>query len=389
MRIAYCIGALNLGGIATVAKNLSDYFEAKGDSLHIITTHHKGNAFDNALLNGWKVKDISKNEASLKKRLLATYQLLLEYDVVINNHSVEVTLILPALPIKQVKISVQHNTTKTSSKELAFNSQYLNYWAGVSPSVVDAIKKKNPTINNLVVLPNGVQEFSFKKEKQFQKETISLVYVGRLNQKQKNIYLLPKLFLELQKTKYKVKLYIAGDGEHENKLKEKFNMIFPKENIIFLGRIGSKEIDLLFQKCDFLINPSFWEGLPMVVLESMSSGLIPVLSSIGPHKYALGKELSNVLISDSNIASYLDIILRIREDEDLFNKLREQVRLQWANNFSIKAFGTCYDDLIQKSKFNPVDYSTINIHEIKLPLKEWIKTTMVYAIVQKFYRKTS
>ena len=85
MRIAYCIGALNLGGIATVAKNLSDYFEAKGDSLHIITTHHKGNNFDNALLNGWKVKDISKNEASLKKRLLATYQLLLEYDVVINN----------------------------------------------------------------------------------------------------------------------------------------------------------------------------------------------------------------------------------------------------------------------------------------------------------------
>ena len=40
MRIAYCIGSLNLGGIGTVAKNLSDYFEGKGDHIDIITTHH-------------------------------------------------------------------------------------------------------------------------------------------------------------------------------------------------------------------------------------------------------------------------------------------------------------------------------------------------------------
>jgi glycosyltransferase involved in cell wall biosynthesis len=388
MRIAYCIGALNMGGIGTVAKNLSKYFEGKGDHFDIITTHHKGNNFDNAVSNGWKLIDISKNEASLKKRLIATYQLLLDYDVVINNHSVEVLLILPALPVKQVKISVQHNTTETSSKELSYNSQYLNYWAGVSPSVIEVVKKQNPTISNLAVLPNGVQEFSFKKIKQFKKGTIRLGYVGRLDQKQKNIFLLPTLILELEKANYRVELYIAGSGEHENKLKEKFNKMSPKGKVTFMGRIDAKEIDFLFQKCDFLLNPSYWEGLPMVVLEAMSSGLIPVLSDIGPHKFALGDELSKVLIIESNIASYVTVILKMRKDKNLFINYREQVRIQWKNNFSINAFGSNYDNLIQKAKLHNLDYSPINIHKIKLPLKQWVKTTMMYTFVQKIHRKT-
>jgi len=387
MRIAYCIGALNLGGIGTVAKNLSDYFEAKGDSFHIITTHHKGNNFENALLNGWKVKDVSNNEHSLKKRLINTYDALLEYDVLINNHSDEVRFILPALPEKQVKISVQHNTTIASSKSLAYNAQYLNYWAGVSPSVIEVVKNYNPTINNLALLPNGVQEFSFQKIKKFKKGTIRLGYVGRLDQKQKNIFLLPKLMLELEKANYRVELYIAGDGEHKNKLKEKFNKMSPKGKVTIMGRIDSKEIDLLFQKCDFLLNPSFWEGLPMVVLEAMSSGLIPILSNIGPHKYAVGEELSKTLITESNIASYVAVILKMRKNENLFINYRGQIRKQWENNFSIQAFGYNYEHLIERAKLEKSSNKQIGLDDIKLPFKELIKTTYIYMFLQKMYRK--
>jgi len=386
MKIAYCIGALNLGGIATVAHNLSTYFTEKNIEFEIITTHHKGNDFDRASSMGWPLIDISNNEPSLKKRLQITYETLIKYDVVINNHSDEVKFCLPALPAKIVKISVQHNTTIKSSKALALNADYLNYWAGVSPAVTDVIKKYNPNYNRIAVLPNGVQKLTSKKHHAFEDDKVRITYVGRLNQKQKNIFILPAIVEKLKNKQYNIELIIAGDGEDKQKLEYLFNKKGLNKQVIFLGRIGSNEVEKLFSKSSFLINPSFWEGLPMVVLEALSCGLIPVLSNIEPHQYLLGEKLKKELICGFDIEKYASTIIALHKDKKKYLEITQELIYRWDNYFSIGAFGKNYEDLIQNAFQNPIKYTPQNINKIKLPLKEQLKMTLPYRLLQKIHR---
>ena len=123
----------------------------------------------------------------------------------------------------------------------------------------------------------------------------------------------------------------------------------------------------------------------MVVLESMSSGLIPILSDIGPHHYVLGTVLSHELIRCSEISSYVNTILKIRKDEMLFQKYKFQLVDRWKEKFSIEAFGHNYKDLIENS--NPNIYTQISFNQLKIPKRERYKLTKLYVLLQKIFRK--
>lgn len=389
MKIAYCIGALNLGGIGTVANNLSQYFLQRGDEFKIVTTHHKGNFFDTAKELNWPVLDISESEISLKKRMRKTYNFLVDYDVVINNHSDELLFVLPALPNSIIKLSVQHNTTIKSSKRLSFNSQYLNFSAGVSPAVTNMMRKYHSVKDNIVVLPNGVSKVTTKEYTDEESSPLKLLFAGRIDNIQKNIFILPKILKNLHDRGLNVFITIAGSGEHEKQLQAKFEELSLDGKYEFVGRVSKDHLGLLFRTHDFLLNPSNWEGLPMIVLEAMSAGIIPILSSIEPHKYALGDDIfSEIIPSNDDVEDYCDMIYMLNKDPRKRNLISVKLIERWKSNFSIEAFGDNYLNLIEISKNRKSSMNTVSLSNLKLPLKDRYKTTLGYYFVQKILRKT-
>lgn len=389
MKIAYCIGALNLGGVGTVANNLSQYFFKRENEFHIITTHHKGNFYDTAEDLNWPVKDISNSEISLRKRMNSLYDLLIDYDVVINNHSDELLFILPALPNSIVKISVQHNTTIKSSKRLSVNSKYLHFSAGVSPAVVNAMKAYHKDANKLKVLPNGVSKIGVKTYSDQISEPLKLLFVGRLDNLQKNIFIFPKLLKTLIEEGVKSNITIAGSGEHKDELEHMFLELGMQNKYDFVGRVSSKELGKLFQTHDYVLNLSNWEGLPMVVLEAMSAGIIPILSNIEPHRFALGNDVSKLILSsDNSLNSYASIIKNLRNNSNNNIAISEKLVQRWNSKFSIKAFGDNYLNLINKGKNSDLNNTVVPLNKIKLPLKDAYKTTLIYNFAQSILRKT-
>jgi len=92
-------------------------------------------------------------------------------------------------------------------------------------------------------------------------------YIGRLSE-EKGVESLLKAAVQLP-----YKLYIAGTGPLENKLREKYNT----NNIAFLGQLTAKDIIGLLKKVSFTVIPSIWyENNPLSVIESLSCGT-PVL----------------------------------------------------------------------------------------------------------------
>jgi len=384
MKIAYCIGSLNLGGISTVAFNLNSYLKSKNYDFDIITTHHKGNLFATALSNSFPVIDVSNNEPSLKNRILNLKSFLNKYDVVINNHSDELIYAFPLLKKSIIKISVQHNILKKSAIDLSFNKKYIDYYAGVSPSVSDVIRKYTPSIKRVIDLPNGVNKVSFLKKQKERK--IKLLYVGRIDNYTKNIFITLKIASQFKILGIDFKYNIVGDGHDLGKLKNLVEEYKLEDYVSILGQRSNLQVGQLMCMSDFIFNISKWEGLPMTVLEAMSCGLIPILSDIKPHNYILGADLSKKLIvKNVNVNKLVKFIVDLKNDISMYEKISLDLIMRWEKMFSLEAFGSNYEKIFLKGKNVSVD-CVENFNELSFPFHARFKLLSIYVFFQKFIR---
>ncbi len=99
-------------------------------------------------------------------------------------------------------------------------------------------------------------------------------------------------------------LLMMGDGPLMSKCKD---IAKNSSNIIFLGH-QSSSLEYL-QISDYYISPSFAEGFPTAVLEAMSVGLKPILSSIKPHIEMTEGVIDPIYFDPNDIG---DIALKIK-----------------------------------------------------------------------------
>lgn len=76
----------------------------------------------------------------------------------------------------------------------------------------------------------------------------------------------------------KVPLWIVGDGEQRRSLEETVRRLGLAHRVRFLGRRNSAEVRDLLSRARALVVPSTYEGMPLVILEAMESG-VPVVAS--------------------------------------------------------------------------------------------------------------
>ena len=100
-------------------------------------------------------------------------------------------------------------------------------------------------------------------------------HVGRFNV-QKNHTRLLEIFSRFVKTDPNAVLFLAGEGELMDKMKEKAKELKISDKVIFAGLLQNTEE--IYQAMDLFILPSLFEGLPVVAIEAQASGLPCVFS---------------------------------------------------------------------------------------------------------------
>ncbi len=76
----------------------------------------------------------------------------------------------------------------------------------------------------------------------------------------------------------KYKLVIAGDADHESEYSLTLKALAKENNVILPGFLKGEKLRQLFSNSGLFVLPSFYEGLPIALLEAMSYGL-PILAS--------------------------------------------------------------------------------------------------------------
>ena len=105
-----------------------------------------------------------------------------------------------------------------------------------------------------------------------------LLFVGRLRIR-KGVEVLLHAIDRLRVSHPKVRLVIAGGGEHAEKIREKVSQLELQREVSLLGPCAPEEVPGLMAGAVALIVPSIYEGMPLVILEAMAADL-PVIASM-------------------------------------------------------------------------------------------------------------
>lgn len=131
--------------------------------------------------------------------------------------------------------------------------------------------RKYSKVNTTYIYPGSFSKIIKRKKKI--KKKLNIISIGRLSE-EKGFDVLIKAFRNIDKDKYK--LYLIGEGNEKKNILTLIKNYNLKNNIKILG--FKKNVYPYLKKSDLLINPSYFEGFPNVVIEALSCA-IPVICS--------------------------------------------------------------------------------------------------------------
>lgn len=181
------------------------------------------------------------------------------------------------------------NAGLTGGKISTFVNKIFSFLPKIIPNVkiapsTEAAKfvfgKKAVAKKEVFILHNALnyETFEFKKDirnkirKELNIDNATTLYghVGRFNI-QKNHDFLIEIFKQIKQKDEKSKLIIIGEGELEKDIKNKIKELKLDKDIILLG--PKPNVNEYLMAMDALIFPSFFEGMPNVVIEAQATGL--------------------------------------------------------------------------------------------------------------------
>lgn len=101
---------------------------------------------------------------------------------------------------------------------------------------------------------------------------VRIVFAGKIAEK-KGVMSLLRALKVLDYDKEKLKVCLAGSTGNQEEYEEILRLAreCPYE-VVFLGRLSQTELSKVYNECDIFVLPSFFEGIPLTVIEALACG---------------------------------------------------------------------------------------------------------------------
>lgn len=180
--------------------------------------------------------------------------------------------------------------------------------------------KKKFNAKNIKILPNCVDLTEARMySRNFDTTTpLRLLFLGRITTEKGLDYISESL--KNLKDKLSFTFIMAGTGPSEKMYVEKFSNMLGNQ-FEFKGTVSGHNKSNLFKTCNIFLLPSLFEGLPMSLLESMSFGMVPVVTPVGSMKDVVIDNQTGIIIKDNPSSEITDVILRLAGNHALLQEL--------------------------------------------------------------------
>lgn len=174
------------------------------------------------------------------------------------------------------------------------------------------------------LIPNGVTKpkielpfkYPFVEKYRYTSKTKVIVHAGRISTPKNQIVMCKAVRRTIEEGR-DVVLLIAGDNRDEV-IFTQMKPYLDSERIVYIGE--RSDVSLLFASADAMFLPSIWEGMPVVLLEALSVGCIPICTAVGGIVNAIRDGENGILSEDSSEHSVYEALnryLNLNEDEIL------------------------------------------------------------------------
>jgi len=353
-RIGLVTDSMNCGGLEAVLLRLGRYLLENGFEVEIITTREPGEWFGKIGewgLSGHHVDELSSSYPfspiinSVRAGRTIVKQ---DFDVVFLNHAIHAQASMAVFAGKTAVIPVLHGDVEVVYRVGCANASLATALVGVSPKICQAARQ---AVNNtpVVEILNGVDmpaQAGWANRIQ-PSLPMRLVYVGRVDQQQKNVLLLPHIISACRRRGLDARLAVVGDGPDAARLRQECGELRVSNNVDFIGAVSPDEVYDILLNSHILVLPSFYEGLPIAVLEAQACGCVPVVTSLpGITDVAVQDQKTGILVSELTGHAFADAILELSEPstwQEMSNASHS-----WASSrFSVEAMGKRYRDLVE------------------------------------------
>jgi glycosyltransferase involved in cell wall biosynthesis len=112
-------------------------------------------------------------------------------------------------------------------------------------------------------------------------------------------------------------LVCVGDGSSRDRILGLKSSLGRADAVVLPGRVAPEDVPRYLQAADFLVLPSYHEGLPQAVVEAMNCGLPVVATRVGGVPEAVRDGETGLLVEARNIEQLQRAMERMITDEAL------------------------------------------------------------------------
>lgn len=332
IRILQITGGMNMGGIENFIMNIYRNIDREKVQFDFLIHQEEKQIFEDEIekLGGkvYRIPSIRKSGYFKYKKNLKEFFQNHSYKIVHSHYNELSGIILKVAKEYGVKIRISHSHIaypKYSNIITKFFGDYLRKLLKNSSSLKFACSNlagewlygEN---GNYEVINNGIEANKYKlnekikiekrKELKIEKDEIAIGHIGRLTE-QKNHKFLIEIFSKLYEKNSKYKLFIIGNGELEEKIREQIKALNLEKNIIMLG--VRKDVNEILQAIDIFVFPSLYEGLPVTLVEAQGAGLKCFISDTVTKEIDLESGLTEFISLDKSSEEWAEIIDKNKE----------------------------------------------------------------------------
>lgn len=186
------------------------------------------------------------------------------------------------------------------------------------------------------ICPLGVDpEFFVPAQKKLEECPFNILCVGRLTPAKGQRILLDACRI-LNEDGRRFSLVIVGAGPDDTHLRQAAEDFGIQHLVEFRGALNQNEVKACYADADAFALPSFAEGIPVVLMEAMASGVPCVTTRITGIPELIQDGVDGLLVTPSDATELADALSYLMDDPELRQELAKQGRMKVMQAFDIR-----------------------------------------------------
>ena len=353
MRIGIVVCTVQMGGVETVLKRLYRFLEDAGHQVAFVETNSRGRWADEFETAGLRVVDVlpraTRSRVHHARRIA---EALKQYDTLLLNDTPYAQSVLGLLPKRTVAISILHMLLPGMVRNATGNHQECDAVVVVNPAFKDALVRRVETAQNrTAAIANGVevpQRWPKVDQSFCAYSPLKVLYAGRIDDRQKGVCLLPKIVGKARESCGDIRLDIVGDGPDLRRLKGQLETASGDSAVTLHGMLSHEAATKRLLQSDVLLMPSRFEGMPIVLLEAMASGVVPVVTPLDGIAGQVVRDGANgFLVAFDDVEGFARALVEAARNREHLKAMSELAWQTVRDKFDSRSMGESYLDLIE------------------------------------------